>query len=147
MKKGGENMKELTSREYILGNIHCVIKSFMSEGLYDNTHKGRHSECLVLITSGNAEYCFDGRILAVEKGDVIFLPKNSRYTIKVFADYKFIYTDFDICSEDSGALCAAVYKPDRQKNRRPSADFCFIGQKGEEKSLQNPERFFIRYMN
>ncbi len=128
-------MKELTFQEYILGNIHCVIKSFMSEGFYDNTRRGRHSECLVLVTSGNAEYCFDGRILAVEKGDVIFLPKNSRYTIKVFADYKFIYTDFDICSEDSGTLCAAVYRPYRQKAQEAFRRLLFYWTKGGRKKL------------
>lgn len=128
-------MNDLTRYEYIIGEIYCAIKSFMPEGIYDNTQKGRHSECLVMITSGGAEYTFGDNTLKVEKGDVIFLPKNSRYTIRVFADYKYIYADFDICSNDSGALCASVYKPDPGKTQELFRNLLFYWTRGGRKKF------------
>ncbi|MBR5553597.1 MAG: helix-turn-helix transcriptional regulator [Clostridia bacterium] len=126
-------MKDLLSSEYIIGHIGCVIKSFMPEGMYENVVKGRHSECLVFVTSGNAQYSFGASILNVEKGDVLFLAKNSRYTIRVFPDYKFIYTDFDICSEDSGKLVSAVYKPDPRKTNEAFRSLLFYWTRGGRK--------------
>lgn len=128
-------MKNLTGCEYIIGDIHCVIKSFMPIGFYDNTQKRRHSECLVMITSGGAEYTFGSKSLKVVKGDVIFLPKNSQYTINVFPDYKYIYTDFDICSEDSGKLCASVYKPEPGKTQELFRVLLFYWTRGGAKKL------------
>ncbi len=128
-------MKDLTANEYIIGNIHCVIKSFMPEGFYDNTHKGRHSECLVMVISGEAEYSFGESVFRVQKDDVIFLPKNSRYKISVFPDYKFIYVDFEICSEDSGKLSCMVYNPEPRKIQEGFRSLLFYWTKGERKRL------------
>ena len=128
-------MKDLTANEYIIGNIYCVIKSFMPEGFYDNTRRGRHSECLVMVMSGGAEYSFGEKVFRVQKDDVIFLPKNSRYKISVFPDYKFIYVDFDICSEDSGKLSCTVYNPDPRKIQEEFRSLLFYWKKGERKKL------------
>ena len=129
-------MNHMTSCEYILGEIHCVIKSFMPERVYDNTARARYSECFVYVLSGSAEYTFGDRKLVASKGEVLYLAKGSRYSIKVNPGYRFIYVDFDICSEDSGKLSSFIYKVDSEKARElfGKLHFCWTKELKYKKS-------------
>ncbi len=71
----------------------------------------RHSDCLVYVLSGDAEYLFDGKSYKAEAGNVLYLARNSRYCITVTSDnYTFIYTDFYFENSDNNALENDVYR-------------------------------------
>ena len=56
---------------------------------------GRKFEALVFVSAGQAEYDFGHKKLAVQPGDVFYLPKDSTYSIRVTQyDYRFICVDF-----------------------------------------------------
>ncbi len=98
----------ITDKEYLLGKIFCVIQSTMQKGYIDNTRKNRHSECFVYIISGCCEYTFPEKTITVSSGDVLYLAKNSRYTMNIKEKYSVLYVDFDI-SEANGALLCEKY--------------------------------------
>ncbi|MBQ8321984.1 MAG: helix-turn-helix transcriptional regulator [Clostridia bacterium] len=60
-----------------------VVACFVAKGNGKASHKDRPNHGLALHLDGKKEYCFfDGRKLMVEKGDIIYLPKDSTYTVK-----------------------------------------------------------------
>lgn len=80
----------------------------MQPGIFNNTARGRHSECFVYIVSGKTEYQFGDRLLTAQAGDVLYLAKNSRYKMNVMSEYRVIYTDFDLL--DDAPRQSAVFK-------------------------------------
>lgn len=56
---------------------------------------GRHSDCFVCYLSGAAEYIHDGFAFSVKEGDVFYLARGSRYSIRVHDDSHYICVDFD----------------------------------------------------
>ena len=95
----------ITDKEYLLGKIFCVIQSTMQIGFIDNTRKNRHSECFVYIISGCCEYTFPEKTLTVSKGDVLYLAKNSRYTMNIKEKYSVLYVDFDLSEKNEELVC------------------------------------------
>ena len=60
-----------------------LVACFVPKGNGKATHKDRPSHGLALHLEGKKEYYFsDGRKLTVEKGDIIYLPKDSTYSVK-----------------------------------------------------------------
>lgn len=60
-----------------------VVACFVPKGNGKAIHKDRPNHGLALHLDGNKEYYFsDGRAVTVEKGDIIYLPENSTYTVR-----------------------------------------------------------------
>lgn len=60
-----------------------AVACFVGKGNGKATHKDRPNHGLALHLDGKKEYYFsDGRVVLVEKGDIIYLPKDSTYTVK-----------------------------------------------------------------
>ena len=60
-----------------------LVACFVPKGNGKANHKDRPSHGLALHLDGKKEYFFsDGRKLSVEKGDIIYLPKDSTYFVK-----------------------------------------------------------------
>ena len=81
----------------------------------------RHSQGLIYVKSGRAEYCFtDGRRFEVSAGDLFFLHKSSRYQGRQLGEetYTFVYADFE--TAHPGDL-SALGLPDVCPARDPAA--------------------------
>lgn len=60
-----------------------VVACFVPKGNGKAIHKDRPNHGLALHLDGKKEYYFsDGRVVTVEKGDIIYLPENSTYTVR-----------------------------------------------------------------
>lgn len=61
----------------------------------------RHSDCFVYILSGEAEYCFQGKRQIARAGNVLYLARNSQYSIRVTDNqYTFLFVDFNFSPSD-----------------------------------------------
>ena len=81
----------------------------------------RHSQGLIYVKSGRAEYRFtDGRRFEVGAGDLFFLHKSSRYQGRQLGEetYTFVYADFE--TAHPGDL-SALGLPDVCPARDPAA--------------------------
>ena len=57
--------------------------------------KKRHSDCFVYVLSGEAEYIFDGKSYFAKSGNIVYLARNSQYSVRVTDEnYTFFYVDF-----------------------------------------------------
>lgn len=57
--------------------------------------KKRSSDCFVYVLSGEAEYIFDGKSYFVKAGNIVYLARNSQYSVRVTDEnYTFFYVDF-----------------------------------------------------
>ena len=60
-----------------------AVACFVGKGIGKATHKDRPNHGLALHLDGKKEYYFsDGRVVYIEKGDMIYLPEGSTYTVK-----------------------------------------------------------------
>lgn len=71
-----------------------VFDGNMKRGYIDNRDLGRYSDAFVYFTEGSVNYSFPGGELLAEAGNIIFLPKNSRYFMDVLEETRFICVDF-----------------------------------------------------
>ena len=90
------------------------------------TCQNRHSDALAFILTGSCSYRFDdGAEFTAHKGDVVYLPHDSCYTMYIEKkDYTFIFTDFEFLAD----------------KKRLAALFTF-------ENSQNIEALFTRLLN
>ena len=64
--------------------------------------KGRHSDCLVYVTKGKTIYTFGDYKITVGENDMLFLAKDSIYTMDIITDdYEVLFVDFDFLNEQN----------------------------------------------
>lgn len=98
-----------TDIELNISNIIDVYKGHIPRNKIEC--KNRKSDCFVYVTSGNAEYIFNDKKQKAETGNVIYLSKNSNYSINVCDDnYFFICIDFIFSNNKSDILENEIYK-------------------------------------
>lgn len=74
-------MFEILQNETNITNI--VIACYVAVGTGNNIHKSRPCHGFALHCSGKKKYVFsDGNTITVEKNSIIYLPKNSSYTVE-----------------------------------------------------------------
>ncbi len=74
----------------------------------------RHSDSFVLVSSGSADYSFDGKVYTAKAGDLIFLADHSCYSININCNnYTYTYIDFYFDVEKSATLSNMIYKAER----------------------------------
>ena len=69
----------------------------------------RHSDCFVLVLTGQADYTFPSGLGRARAGDVIYLAKGSDYIIDVGDDYTFTVVDFLFENNSSEPYSNAIY--------------------------------------
>ena len=89
-----ENMK-------ILSVLHITSKPFSKE-------ESRKVSCLSIRVCGTVRYTFDNREIVVNSGEMIFLPKGSRYVFEKISDEDTVATIISI-EGDFGEATPAVY--------------------------------------
>lgn len=89
-------MVDVLGEDFPIRRIRNAIGSYMTRQFHD-IGKERYSDCFVLVFCGEVMYVFeDGRKILVNGKKILYLPKNSRYSMDVRCDrYEFIYVDFD----------------------------------------------------
>ena len=64
-----------------------VLACYVGAGAGAPVHKNRHSHGIVFHTGGVREYTFDEtNTITVCENDILYLPKNSNYTVKTYGD-------------------------------------------------------------
>ena len=88
-------ISELLDKPVVI-QLRSVIQSATRRG--QNPHvRGRHSDCMVYVRTGRADYFFGGYEVAARPGGVLYLAKGSSYRIDVLDDdYSYIFVDFDL---------------------------------------------------
>lgn len=89
-------VKEFMNHDFNINKI--VLAIFVPAGTGDATHKNRPSHGLAIHKGGEKIYTFmDGKKLTVRENDIIYLPKNSNYTVaaKSMGDCYAINFDID----------------------------------------------------
>ena len=89
-------MKEFMNYNFNINKI--VLAIFVAAGTGDAIHKNRPSHGLAIHKGGEKIYIFsDGKMLTVKENDIIYLPKNSNYTVaaKSIGDCYAINFDID----------------------------------------------------
>ena len=72
--------------------------------------KSRYSDCFVYVLTGSATYDFNGKVITANSGDIIYLAKDSCYTIKVTDDnYTFYFADFFFKNENPVVFENEIY--------------------------------------
>lgn len=92
-------MHEIIKNELMICNISDVAESRLEKGTYDrnlSVKNGRHSDCFVYVISGSCKYTFkDGMSFTAEPGDIIYLARGDKYTMRVFENsYIPVFVDF-----------------------------------------------------
>jgi AraC-like DNA-binding protein len=81
-----------------------VFSCFVPKGNGKAIHKDRPNHGLALNLEGVKDYCFsDGKKLTVEKGDIIYLPEDSTYTVKASSPGDCYAINFRLSSDVSFA--------------------------------------------
>ena len=95
-RKGGVSMIPEMLEGPVTTQILSVVQSGMRRGRCPLTN-GRHSDCMVCVFSGGADYYFGETTVAARQGGVLYLPKGGVYWIDVLSDdYAYIFVDFDL---------------------------------------------------
>lgn len=81
--------------------VHCVLENTIVPMRVSNIGCApRYSDCFVFILRGRARYVFPDYSFVVSAGEILYLPKNSNYTIeKLTEEYRFIFVDFDFAKD------------------------------------------------
>ncbi len=91
--------------------IRSVTRNSMGKGHYPKRTRGRYSDCLVYVISGEAVYKFDGYTIIAETDGVLYLPYDSYYTIDVIsADYDVLFIDYDFVYQNDERYRCEVFK-------------------------------------
>jgi len=94
-------MSTISQLQFPVTNIHVVMPSACRKGRIVKT-KGRHSDCLVYVTKGKTIYTFDDYKITVKENDMLFLAKDSIYTMDIITDsYEVLFVDFDFLNEEN----------------------------------------------
>ena len=91
-----ESIRNVTKNRTLPGQIYC---------------QRRHSDCLVNILTGEADYFFGTKKMKAEKGNILYLSKNSTYRIEVtHPNYSNYYFDFDFFNSSKTDYDCNIYK-------------------------------------
>ena len=78
--EGGEGMRDFLTADFAVRQ--AVIAVFVPSGKGDAVHRDRPSHGFAYFIGGEATYRFlSGEVLVCRKGDLIFLPQGSTYTV------------------------------------------------------------------
>lgn len=93
----GGNTMSIIDHEYSIKSMHLVASSIHSKKKITSNLKGRHSDCFAYIIEGCADFVFtDNTSIRVNKDDVLFLAKGSKYVFNIISEsYTAIFVDFD----------------------------------------------------
>ena len=102
-------MKSITDSQLYIDKIISVTKNRTIPGHINC--RSRHSDCFVYILSGEADYTFGSRIMKAEPGNILYLSRNSQYTIDVsHPNYSYFYFDFNFSDSDITDYNCFVFK-------------------------------------
>lgn len=102
-------MKEFINYDFCIKRI--ILACFVPAGTGDAIHKNRSSHGLAIHTSGEKEYVFsDGKRLIVKANHIIYLPKNSSYTVISHSPGDCYAINFDIDENKNFAPFVAKVK-------------------------------------
>ena len=92
-------------------NIYNVFEGEFSTGVCEMKKTGRHSDAFACIVEGSVEYIFKDRSFIATSNSFFYLPKGSKYAMKIKERSKFICIDFDFNNSDSdGAVMITTDK-------------------------------------
>ncbi len=94
-------MSTISKLQLPVSKVHTVMPSSCHKGGIVKT-KGRHSDCLVYVIKGKTIYTFDDYKITVKENDMLFLAKDSIYTMDIVTDsYEVLFVDFDFLNEEN----------------------------------------------
>ena len=107
---------DILKESLVIKRIIAVTKGRSTQIKKFVTRKSRHSDALAYILSGSCTLRFDDGVeFTVHKGDVMYLPNASGYTMFVHEkDYTFIFSDFEFFSDEK--RLAAVFTFENNQN-------------------------------
>lgn len=74
-----------------------IVALFVTPHISNRVHKNRPSHGFAMFVDGNSNYFFDdGKVVKVQKNEIIYLPKNSSYTVTGFEKNLCYAINFDI---------------------------------------------------
>ena len=84
-----------TNQNINIEKIICVIENKTKREFIPFKPHGRCNNGLIYITEGSTLYNFGNRSFTVQKGDILFLPMGSTYSMDILTpDYIYIFVDF-----------------------------------------------------
>ncbi len=102
---------QLATAKPIIGEFHRAIGGNVKRGIYDKTAKGRRCDAFIYILRGTTVYDFGDYTVTAKTGDLLFIGKNSTYSMDVQSDrYEFLYADFSF-SVPEGVQLQAISLP------------------------------------
>ena len=99
----------ITSKQLFIEKIISVTKNRSRIG---HTHqRKRHSDCLVYILTGAADYFFGSKKMKAEPGNILYLSRNSEYRIEItHPNYSYYYFDFNFSDSDTVNYDCNIFK-------------------------------------
>ena len=97
------------TNSHVISSVHRVFSGVLKTGVLNSNPKGRHSDALVYFTEGEITYKFNNLEIKAAPETIIYLPKNSVYTMLITKRSKYICVDFDFESSDT-VRYAEVFK-------------------------------------
>lgn len=102
-------MSELCKLRPYITKFYRAVEGRLGNGFYPEKSVGRPTDGFIYITEGKMRYIFsDGSVIEAKKGDVLFLAKESVYSMElVSGPYRFIFADFDFSAD---GLSSEIYE-------------------------------------
>ena len=93
-------MKNFMNYDFNIEKI--VVALYVTPRNSTKIHKNRPTHGLAVMIDGNVEYCFeDGKTFLVKANEIVYLPKNSNYTVTGIENNECYAINFDIDEEIS----------------------------------------------
>lgn len=102
--------KDITQNTLYVKTLRGVMRGYHNVKLKSHYVDYRCYDVFSYIISGKCLYQFeDGREVVVQKGDILFMDRDTKYTLTMLeVDYEFIFCDFLFDAQD---LLSGVYTP------------------------------------
>ncbi|NLK40144.1 MAG: AraC family transcriptional regulator [Clostridiales bacterium] len=97
--------KTIIQTELSVKDIYRVVAQNIPQKFIGRNVKGRPFFGFIYILDGKTEYTFDECSFTVKPGDILFLPKDSIYSMNILTPfYKVVFVDFDFNIPDNESL-------------------------------------------
>jgi len=104
----GDGMKEFMNYDFNIDKI--VVALFVTSHNSNSVHQNRPNHGLAMFTEGIANYLFsDGKKVKVQKNEIVYLPKNSSYTVTGIEHNLCYAINFEI--DDEISFESFMFKP------------------------------------
>ena len=109
-----------------INHIVCINQNWpVTHNSWNYLEHARPNDGIIYIKTGQAVYTMtDGRELSTDSGDVLYLPKRSRYIVKFTPDSKSLLLNFKLyCHREELYVSDGVFKICKDKNSRLLREF------------------------